>query len=111
MITTAQKTLKGTVLKMAVGFKYPADNDITLDSIEHWYTEWYCKGKKLRIEKEDHIRVEDSAGLVEWFALVDTTITGEGALKMRLWADIPDSDADEGVRPEYAEVVTDVIIG
>lgn len=110
MITTSQKTLKGTVLKMAVRFSYPADQTITLDTIESWHTEWYCKGKKQTIDKGDHIRVEVQGG-VEWYALVDTAITGEGTLKMRLWADIPDSDTEEGVRPEYAEVVTDVIVG
>lgn len=108
--TSAQKTLKGTVLKMAVDFTYSGDANLTLDDI-NFYTEWYTQSRKATVTKEEHVREEDPlTGDVTYYAYVDTSITGAGVLKGRLWADIPDLDAPGAVRPEYVEVTTNIVI-
>jgi hypothetical protein len=99
-MATQNKMLKGTVLKMAVNFSYPSDPSVTLENIE-WYTEWYTTGRKVKITKEEHI-LEDGV----YYAVVDTAKTGEGTLKMRLWAEIPDPDVEGGFRVEYGEYTT-----
>ena len=108
-----QKTLVGTKLKMVVNFCYPTDPAITLDTI-NFYVEFFCSlNKKLVLQKDDLIRHEETVGeitTVTWYAMVDTTVVGSGRLKMRLMAYIPDDDSSEGVRKEYAEVETGVII-
>ena len=50
MALSKQKTLKGTVLKMAVNFECPSNNEATLEKI-NFFTEWYCTSKRLKIEK------------------------------------------------------------
>lgn len=106
------RTLVGTVIKMAVNFRFPADESITLDSIDTWQTEWYCNGKKLVIDKRDHIRSEEGdTAQVMWYALVDTNVVGVGHLRMRLRAEIPDDDTPSGFRVEYAECITNVFVG
>lgn len=104
MALSKQKILKGTVLKMAITFSYHGDKDLSLEDI-NFFTEWYCSSKKMKIEKADHI-FEDGA----CFAFVDTAQIGTGQLKMRLWADVPDYDTESGVRAEYAEYATDIVI-
>lgn len=104
MALSKQKTLKGTVLKMAVNFECPSNNEATLEKI-NFFSEWYCTSKRLKIEKAQHV-FEDG----QCYAYVDTGKIGTGALKMRIWADIPDPDSPMGIRVEYAEVSTDVVI-
>lgn len=110
---SAQKTLVGTELKMVVNFRYPSDPTITLDTID-FYVEFFCKPRqKLVLQKEDLIREEeeiDGLTVVTWYAMVDTNVVGPGQLNMRLMAYIPDDDASDGVREEYAEIDTNVII-
>lgn len=109
----AQKTLVGTELKMVVNFQYPSDSDTTLDTID-FYVEYFCKPQqKLMLQKADLIREEEEIeGLtvVTWYAMVDTSVVGPGQLKMRLMAYIPDAAASDGIREEYAEIDTNVII-
>lgn len=107
MIVAKQKIVKGTVVKMAVLFDYPSDPRITLDTIEDWHTDWFCSGKHFKVRKDEHLQDENG----DWFALVNTGVTGDGILKMRLWANIPDKDSPTGYRPEGAEIETDVVIG
>lgn len=111
-----QTTLRGTELAMQLSFSYPADPSITLDSID-WYTEWYCgtynARKAVKLTKGQchrHVSTVDNAEVVTWMALVDTTTLVPGKLFMRLMAYIPDDDASEGVREEYAEIATTVIL-
>lgn len=111
-----QQTLRGTELAMQVIFSYPADPAITLDSID-WYTEWYCGDynpkKALRLTKGQchrHVQTDEGVETVIWMALVDTTGFYPGKLCMRLMAYIPDPDASEGVREEYAETTTEVTL-
>lgn len=114
--SSTQQTLRGTELAMQVSFSYPADPTVTLDSID-WYTEWFCgdySPKRLvKLTKEQcHRHVETAEGVetVVWMAYVDTTTLNPGRLIMRLMAYIPNEDASEGVREEYAEVATTVTL-
>lgn len=112
MIQTQQQTLRGTELAMLISFSYPADPTITLDSID-WYTEWYAGDynprKAVRLTKGQchrHVETVEGVETVTWYALVDTSALIPGRLMMRLMAYIPDEDASEGVREEYAEIMT-----
>ena len=92
------KTYVGTELKMLLGFNYPADSKtVTLDNID-FDVEFYCKeGKSQKFVKRGVRKVGDFAngtgGLQRdsdnWYAYVDTNITGPGLLKMKFTAYIP----------------------
>ena len=98
------------MLKMAINFSYPADSSITLDNID-FFVEFYTNSsKKVKLQKEELV-YEELDGIVNCYALVDTNLTGSGRLKMRLMAYIPDTDSPDGIRPEYEEVETNVLIG
>jgi len=108
----AQKTLIGTALKMAVGFSYPADPLVTLDSMSDWQTEWYTSrpDKAVVLKKAGHIREVVTVGqvtTVSYYAVVDTTNLGPGRLHMRLKCGIPAGSDD---RQEYAACETDVMV-
>jgi len=103
----AQKTLKGTTLKMAVGFSFPADPTVTLDNI-NWETEWYTSrySKAQKLAKSEHTKETTTINGVAssaWYAEVNTGQLGPGILKMRLKASISG-------RVEYAEIETNVMI-
>lgn len=106
-------TIKDTLLKMSVEFRYPSDPSITLDDID-FYVEFFCSAcRMVTIKKEDLTREEDfvdDVPVVNWYAFVDTSKTGPGRLKMRMHAEIPDASAPDQVRVEYKEIDTNVII-
>lgn len=100
------KTYVGTELKMHIGFSYPADPSVTLDSIDFktfFYTDDESKGQEFL--KSQHINENG-----EYYAPVDTTVTGPGSLKMKLTAYIPDTSFDDGKRTEVGICTTNVII-
>lgn len=98
---------------MAVNFTYPSDTTITLDDID-FYVEFYCTPNKVqKIPKSALIReVTEADGVetIQYYALVNTSVIGVGIVKMRMWAWIPDIDAPNETRPEYAEITTNVVI-
>lgn len=100
------KTYVGTELKMHIGFSYPADTSVTLDSMHDFIAEFYCE--------EDTVQTFHKSDLIyetgEYYAPVDTTITGPGELKMKFTAYIPDSKFDDGYRTEIGKCVTNVVI-
>ena len=87
------KTYVGTELKMLLGFNYPADpKNVLLDNID-FDVEFYCKeGKSQKFIKRGTV-YNGMGGLYRdkdnWYAYVDTNITGPGILKMKLTAYIP----------------------
>ena len=91
------KTYVGTELKMLLGFNYPADKDLTLDNID-FDVEFYCKeGKSQKFVKREVRQGGNFSNGIgglqrdrdNWYAYVDTNITGPGMLKMKLTAYIP----------------------
>lgn len=115
------KTYVGTELKMLLGFNYPANpNGVTLDNI-NFDVEFYCKeGKSQKFVKRGTINSgEFSSGVGglqrdtdNWYAYVDTNITGPGVLKMKFTAYIPLSAmvGNDMTRTEVAVCDTNVMI-
>lgn len=99
-MTILNEIKRGTVLKMKVGFSCPSNPSVTLDSC-NWVSEWTTGGRVLRIIKPDHAIIGG-----DYVAMVDTSLMERGELKMRLWINIPDEAASEGVRPDYEEYDT-----
>ena len=115
------KTYVGTELKMLLGFNYPANKEVTLDLID-FDVEFYCKeGKSQKFVKRGERKSgEFTSGIGglqrdtnDWYAYVDTNITGPGALKMKFTAYIPVYGATVGndmTRTEVAVCDTNVMI-
>ena len=111
------KTYVGTELKMLLGFNYPSDKDLTLDNID-FDVEFYCKeGKSQKFTKRNGTNYNGMGGLYRdkdnWYAYVDTNITGPGVLKMKFTAYIPVYGATVGndmTRTEVAVCDTNVMI-
>lgn len=111
-----QNILPGTTLKILINLECKSDPTVTLDTIE-WSTEWftgiYNEKTALKIEKNACVRVEDTVDgvtTVKYFAYVDTADMKAGKVSMRFLAKITDPDATDGVRKEYSEVTTDVVL-
>lgn len=58
------------------------------------------------IKKEDMIEVDAD----NFLAMVDSTLTGQGELKMRITVHLPDADFDDGVRTEVKVVDTGIVV-
>lgn len=105
--------IEGTVAKMAVNFRYPADPTITLFNID-FSVDFYCSPlKTVHLAKTDLICEEVTIGNVvkyDWFALVNTAMTGCGRLRMQLNVEIPDEDSPSGTRPMSKVTPTNVIV-
>lgn len=101
------KTYVGTELKMHIGFSYPADNTITLDTLDNVIVEFFCNKNQVQtFTKEQLIREPDG----QYYAPVDTTRTGSGQLKMKMTVEIPDNAFPDGYRTEIGICTTNVII-
>lgn len=108
-LTSKVRPVKGDMLKLAIGFDYPSDKSITLDDID-FFVEYFCDAtKKVTLQKED-LYVDSTEIPSQYYAYVDTNITGRGKLKMRMNAQLPDAGAPQGIRTEYVEVETDINI-
>ena len=68
--------------------------DLNLDECD-WEAKLWCSTKReVTIKKQDAIPLGDGA-----YALrVDTILTGSGTLKLKLIAQVPDGDFDDGFR-------------
>lgn len=100
------KTYVGTELKMHIGFEYSGGN-VKLKDID-FNVDFFCESDNVQhFEKKDLI-VEDG----EYYAAVDTNITGPGQLKMKMTAYIPSSQrfGKDRLRTEVAVCNTNVII-
>lgn len=100
------KTYVGTELKMHIGFNY-SGGVIELKDIL-FNVDFFCEPEYVQhFEKRDLI-VEDG----EYYAAVDTNITGPGQLKMKMTAYIPSSQkfGNDRLRTEVAVCNTNVII-
>lgn len=100
------KTYVGTELKMHIGFDY-SGGGIELKDID-FNVDFFCEPEYVQhFEKRDLI-VEDG----EYYAAVDTNITGPGQLKMKMTAYIPSKQmfGNNRLRTEVAVCNTNVII-
>lgn len=108
MIPTVQ-VLKGTTIKMQILWDYPADPAVSLDSVD-FYVEYFTSPRhKITLQSSELVREEGESD-VRWYAYVQSSLLSAGRLMMRLHASIPDIDAPEGVKVEYTECTTNVVI-
>ena len=75
----------------------------TMDDVDFAITLWNCN-RRLKIGKEEMVRVDSQ----NYVACVHSEQLGKGVLNLRMEADFPDSDFQEGVRKEV-DVVMSVI--
>lgn len=107
------RLLRPSTAKMLIVWDYPSDPSITLDTVD-FHVEYYTTNirQKVTIKKEELIREEvtpeEGPSIVNWYAYVKTGLVSAGDLKIRLWAEIPDADAPDGVKVEYTECPTNV---
>lgn len=106
---TMNKIIKGTVLKMLINFEYPSNPAVTLDAIDFRVEYFTNPQRRVVLEKGDLFR-EEEEGAVNYYAYVDTGVTGAGFLAMRFFGQIPDGHAPSGMRTEYVEYQTNVRI-
>lgn len=102
------KTYVGTELKMHIGFSYPGEN-LTLDDLINFTADFYCEEDKVQhFDKNNNDFILENG---EYYAPVDTTVTGPGVLKMKLTAFISDDPkfGSDG-RKEVGICTTNVII-
>lgn len=83
----------GTELKINISME-PMDG-YTLASTE-WFCEFYAKRVKVKVSKEDAIKVDDN----NYICTVDSRVVGRGELMAHIEVQIPDSDMDDGLRTE-----------
>ena len=56
--------------------------------------------------KEDMVKVDDD----NYIAVIDTAKLGDGEYMMKLTAEIPDADCDDGFRTEVVKVSTHIFV-
>lgn len=101
------KTYVGTELKMHIGFSY-SGGGIGLSDID-FNVDFFCEPNRMQHFEKGDLMVEDG----EYYAAVDTKVTGPGQLKMKMTAYIdttPQRFGDDMRRTEVAVCDTNVII-
>lgn len=105
------RVIQGTVLKMHLSFSYPADPTLTLEDLD-FSVDFYTRGgTPQHFEPDDLIRVlNESTGLFDYYAPVDTAWLGCGTVFMKMTVDIPDGDFPDGKRREVGVIATSVAL-
>lgn len=104
--------IQGTVEKILISFSYPACPSLTLNDLD-FSVDFTAFGsnRPLHFEKGDLIRkLDPETGKIDFYAPIDTSVLKFGEIMMQLTAFIPDSDFEEGVRPEIQRCSTNVVI-
>lgn len=110
MAQKLNNTYVGTELKMHIGFSY-RNGEVTLDDLNGFSVDFFCDEGRVQHFEKSQLIYEDKTG--EYYACVDTKITGPGILKMKLTADIYEWDGMYGndmLRTEVAVCTTNVRI-
>lgn len=89
-----------------INIKMDAVGDIHLSACDFFAIFYVNSTKMQQIQKEDMVEVDDD----NYIALVDSTLTGAGALKARITVEIPDADFDDGKRTEVVVINTGIVI-
>lgn len=93
----------GTELKINISME-PMDG-YTLASTE-WFCEFYSKRVKVKVSKEDAIKVDDN----NYICTVDSRVVGRGELMAHIEVQIPDSDFADNLRTEALTFSTGINI-
>lgn len=94
----------GTELKINVHVE-PIDG-YTMDDYGFTCRFYIYTNRYVEVKKEDMVRLDES----NYVACIDSRKIGVGTVKMRITAQIPDSDFQDGFRTEVEEVCTGVAI-
>lgn len=92
--------------KIKVNVSIPAIDSITMDNYDFEVVLFCYPNKSLLLRKEELIRVDES----NYVARLDTTLVGEGDLKAKITAYIPDGDFEDRVRTEVIVSLVNVTI-
>lgn len=109
MTQKLDNTYVGTEVKMHIGFSYK-DGKVTLDDLSSFSVDFFCEEGRIQHFEKNQL-IHDASG--EYYACVDTKITGPGILKMKLTANIYEWDGQYGndmLRTEVAVCSTNVRI-
>lgn len=100
------RILKGTVVKMLLNWSYEGQS-LTLDDVD-FHVEYFTNANaRMRVGKQ-FLTKDDIDG--NWYLYVDTNAIGNGTLKVRVYASIPDADAPNGIRQDNVECTTNVTV-
>lgn len=98
------KIYLGTELKLNISIE-PVDG-LTMDDYE-FQIEAYCTPRKtIVVQKSEAIKVDST----NYIILVDTSVVGQGDLKLKVTAHIPDGDFNDQLRTEVMVVDTGLTI-
>lgn len=99
------KVFFGTEIKLSVHID-PIGNNHMKDY--DWKIEAWTNPKKLvLITKSENTKYEDEDTVI---IEIDTSLIGLGPLKLRVIAEIPDSDSSESTRREVVGLATNILI-
>lgn len=105
METLGQNSVKGTKFKLNISM--PPIDDYHLANVDWNVLVFTDNGiKTLTVDKRDAIYIDDD----NYVICVDTSLVGAGMYFTTLTAYIPDTDFNDGIRPEKRTVYTGVII-
>ena len=97
------KIIRGNTIKVKIVWSYPSEPTLSLDDI-NFSVEFMAQGR-IRIKKESLSHDED-----DWYAYVDSSELGNGNVILRLRAEIPDTEAPEGIKIDISECDTNITI-
>lgn len=99
-----ENVVVGTKKKLALHIE-PMGNITMADY--NFVVEYFCSEMKVeRVIKDDMLKVDDEHYIIR----IDTAKVGCGRLKCRVIAYLPDSDFDDGIRPEIYDFTTKINI-
>lgn len=90
------KVYQGTEIKLNVNIEPMLD--VSMESYDFKVEIYTFPSKVLTFNKSDAIRVDSN----NYIVLVDTSLLGEGDVKCKVTAHIPDDDFKDGFRTEIA---------
>ena len=94
----------GTELKLNVNAEL--GNNLHLADVDFTAT-FYTQMRRSEVfAKEDMVKVDDD----NYIAVIDTTNLGTGEYMMKLTAEIPDADCEDGFRTEVVKVSTHIYV-
>lgn len=94
----------GTELKLNIHIE-PLDG-LTMDNYDFNVDVYVSQRKMVSAKKEQCVRVDEN----NYIVLVDTTVIGAGDVTVKVVAQIPDSDFEDGLRTEVMQIQTGITI-
>ena len=94
----------GTEIKLNVSIE--PIGGLTMDEYDFKVDVFCSNSKVVSVKKDDAIRVDEK----NYIVLVDTNIVGQGRLRCKITAELPDDDFADGYRTEIAIIDTGIDI-